>query len=511
MNKNISKGDTEENDLIKSDQSQTAICRINQCDYAPNRLDQRFNCTYSDLVWLSDFTELTQVKIKYSNRKASILTIFDLASGKIIDMKVFTKIKSRGSIDPKKVVEFFELAINSTARKYPLLIHTDRASEFASVEFRKMIEKYTDIYQSMSRSHIPQDNGPMERFNRTYKSQMKEAEPFPLEFENLSALIEFVEKRKNYYNFTFKPKRSLGFTPAILHAKLKNSNTVDPMLILAKTNKKVYDSTADQIIYMKKEITKLHSDEFYQLEKQIKNSMEFTANELKNSREMQVQLINESRKKEQSDKLSISGDQTEKKQKSVKRPLRPPLSKHFFDLILNLEKKEHFRSINFIRFKLLSIVLYTSGSRLGEAGSLSLKDFHGILENLECRVYLSKTDRYRNILFAPQVKEYLEPLKMDINTYFEKHKLLRGTLKPPHLIKWFNEYLYSIPENQDKEIKSHSFRINYITKLIKAKGLIYAQHIIGHTSAATTTKYFRWNPNKIQDLKTLETIFDENQ
>jgi len=58
-------------------------------------------------------------------------------------------------------------------------------------------------------------------------------------------------------------------------------------------------------------------------------------------------------------------------------------------------------------------------------------------------------------------------------------------------IRWMNKCKKELTKGDDINIKSHSFRINYVTSILKKHPVNIAQSIIGHRSIDTTMRYDR--------------------
>lgn len=54
-----------------------------------------------------------------------------------------------------------------------------------------------------------------------------------------------------------------------------------------------------------------------------------------------------------------------------------------------------------------------------------------------------------------------------------------------------NKCLKELTKNEDVKIRSHSFRINYVTSILRKYPVNIAQSIIGHKCIDTTMRYDR--------------------
>lgn len=94
------------------------------------------------------------------------------------------------------------------------LIHSDRGFQYTHYGYKRRIDK-AEITQSMSRVGRGIDNGPMESFWGTLKSEKYYLEKYST-FEELSAAIdEYI----HFYNYDRYQKRLNGLSPMEYRAK----------------------------------------------------------------------------------------------------------------------------------------------------------------------------------------------------------------------------------------------------------------------------------------------------
>lgn len=126
---------------------------------APNRLGQLFVAQKPNLVWLTDFTFIhTKEGFTY------LCMIQDLFCRKIIGWAT-----SR-SIDTQLALAAFNQAFTFRRPDPGVVLHSDRGSQFASLEYRNRLLRCKCL-KSMSRKGNCYDNAPMESFFKCYKSE----------------------------------------------------------------------------------------------------------------------------------------------------------------------------------------------------------------------------------------------------------------------------------------------------------------------------------------------------
>ena len=128
-----------------------------------------------------------------------------------------------------------------------------------------------------------------------------------------------------------------------------------------------------------------------------------------------------------------------------------------------------------------------------------------------------KTKQAHIHVLSKKATEDLQDLKLEFYIVFEKHqyKYLYGKQKPmtdKNLIKMVNKDLkstcqkFKIPFN----IKSHSFRVNMITNLLKVTSVQKAASIIGHADIRSTMTYNRYALTKNEIQKLLDNMDSMN-
>ena len=122
----------------------------------------------------------------------------------------------------------------------------------------------------------------------------------------------------------------------------------------------------------------------------------------------------------------------------------------------------------------------------------------------------SKTNKYKKVFFAEECSYYLEVLKNDIDFIFEKDSTLSGNCLRYSWIRFFNTRLVKFSKSRSYYknmcVRSHSFRINFVTALLKKAPLQVVSEIIGHSSVNTTNRYNRNRISKEEHLELLKGL-----
>lgn len=192
-----------------------SVCRRKRKNYikptpeitAENILNRDFNASNIHQKWLTDVTEF-----KYGDgKKAYLSAILDLGDKSIVSYVIG---KSNNNI---LVFETFNRAIENYPNAKPIF-HSDRGFQYTSKVFKKKLDQ-AGMFQSMSRVGRCIDNGPMEGFWGTLKSEMYHLKKFA-DYESIKCAIE---EYIDYYNKSRYQKRLDCMTPLEYRTYLSRS------------------------------------------------------------------------------------------------------------------------------------------------------------------------------------------------------------------------------------------------------------------------------------------------
>lgn len=164
---------------------------------AENILNREFTSNKPNEKWLTDVTEF---KLTNGN-KAYLSAILDLGDNSIIS---YVLGKSNNN---KLVFDTLDKAIISNPNATPLF-HSDRGFQYTSKIFKNKLNAINAI-QSMSRVGRCIDNGPMESFWGTLKSEMY----YLRKFNTYEELNQAIDKYMEFYNTKRLQKKLKGMAP----------------------------------------------------------------------------------------------------------------------------------------------------------------------------------------------------------------------------------------------------------------------------------------------------------
>jgi transposase InsO family protein len=150
---------------------------------APNRLERRFVAAKADRIWVGDITYLwTREGWLY------LAIVLDTCSRRIVGWSVSE------SLERELAVSALEKALASRRPAPGLVHHTDRGSQYASGDYRDLVEQ-TGLVFSMSRKGDCWDNAMAESFFKTLKVEL--GSRFPSRQQARRELFEYIE---GFYN-----------------------------------------------------------------------------------------------------------------------------------------------------------------------------------------------------------------------------------------------------------------------------------------------------------------------
>lgn len=152
---------------------------------AENVLKQDFSQKEPGKVHISDITY-----IRLNNTFVYLCVVLDLASRKVIGWSL------KDNMETEILMEAYNRAYKMNNPKDDCLFHSDRGSQYASIEFRNNLLN-RNIKQSMSRKGNCYDNACMESFFNTLKKELINKNTYSNINELKNDLFEYIEV---YYN-----------------------------------------------------------------------------------------------------------------------------------------------------------------------------------------------------------------------------------------------------------------------------------------------------------------------
>lgn len=162
---------------------------------SPNLLAREFTVDRPNAVWVSDITYIWT-----SEGWVYLAGVVDLYSRMVVGWSMSNRITGDLTLDA------LNQAFGRRRPKAGLLHHSDRGSQYASGDYRKLL-KVQQVTCSMSRKADPWDNAPMESFFATLKTELIYDERFATREDAKAKIFEYIEV---FYNRE-RRHSSLGF------------------------------------------------------------------------------------------------------------------------------------------------------------------------------------------------------------------------------------------------------------------------------------------------------------
>ena len=176
---------------------------------AENILNRQFSVAAPNQVWVTDITYL---KV---GRKWHYLTVFiDLFSRMVVGWDL------SDSLERHSAMKAFQKALGRRRPKTGLLVHSDRGIQYASKDFRLLLEQNGSI-QSMSRKGNCWDNAVAESFFHTLKTQYIRHHTLATREAAELALFQYIEI---YYNRRRRHSSNSWKSPAEYEQQTKYQN-----------------------------------------------------------------------------------------------------------------------------------------------------------------------------------------------------------------------------------------------------------------------------------------------
>jgi integrase len=188
------------------------------------------------------------------------------------------------------------------------------------------------------------------------------------------------------------------------------------------------------------------------------------------------------------------------KSKHTPKLLRDPINEETFQLILyNAGSATSYRKrTRQAQLRIAYTLLYNLGLRLNEIRDLKVEELQEGIQRSQLRIMLFKTNRSHNVILSVSAVDSLKSLKQEFKFLeVQNFTYLFGKTNPPHsksLIRIVNADLKSTCQlcKIGDNLKSHSFRVSVISKLLRVTNVQNVADIIGHQDVRSTMKYNRY-------------------
>jgi integrase/transposase InsO family protein len=525
--------------------------------YYSNLVANQNETAKANIVWAADITEIEL----NTNKKVYIFICLDIHTNKII-----AQTTSQKTMTTRAIVKCVKKAIDKRFIIIPktrVILHTDRGTQFSSKTYNNFLNKFKEFVEpSMSRENTPTDNPVAERFMRTLKEHKidnKTLEQVSQEallsggrsYGNIVKLfIKSLNQKPNKKSFLKEPDRhdkdvrssSMLMTEPyypkafserygdgdhkrrldISKYKSENFKVTSILKELAAKKSEIVDKTPfdsfDDNLALK-----LIDQRLMELYDLLQNNPLVVRNYVEEA----IQPVNENIDEfheEFTEEMEVLNQKLDlllpkiKKERQV-QPLRDPVDRNLFPIFVtnagnSAQRKKDLRRA---QLRITYTILYHCGLRINEIRHLTQQDLIKATDAAQFNLIHHKTKQAHIHILSKKAVQDFKDLKVEFSIVFEKYKYqhLYGNKQPmtdKNLIKMVNRDLEEtcqklrIPFN----IKSHSFRVNMITNLLRVTSVQNTAHIMGHADIRSTMTYNRYALSKTEIQNLLDDINQNN-
>ena len=178
---------------------------------AANVLMREFEVPASNMVWATDITY-----VETAEGWLYLAAILDLFSRRVVGFAM------SDTMTRELALEALRQALANRPERQDLIHHSDRGSQYASHDYRRVLEK-AGITCSMSRRGNCWDNAVAESFFGTLKAELMQDRDFATRDEAIAAITEYIEE---FYNPRCRHS-SLGYVSPLMfelqHAQTRHA------------------------------------------------------------------------------------------------------------------------------------------------------------------------------------------------------------------------------------------------------------------------------------------------
>ena len=523
--------------------------------YYSNELANQNTTAKTNVAWVSDITEVELNQ----NKKLYIFLAIDIHTNTVVAFTI-----SQKTIKSEAIVKCLKKAIKQRFIVIPkeiVILHNDRGTQFSSQNYNNFINEFRDfVIPSMSRENTPTDNSVAERFMRTFKEHKINGKIIEQAIQEVAHLklkatpasyrsivnnyVKSLNQKPNRKSILKEPQRhdrdvsvasilmpqpeySKAFSERfgtdirrddITEYKYKNLEVINLLQGIAArkaelVNETPFDKFDDNLAL---ELIDKHMNELYVL-------IQTNQLDIRKSLDEAIQPVNDNVEDfheqflEEMEGLNRKVDMllpTPKKERHI-QPLRDPIDTDLFPLfLLNAGNSvQRRRDLKRAQLRITYTILYHCGLRINEIRHLNQKDLETAIAASQFNLVHHKTKQAHIHVLSKKAVQDLQSLNLEFLVVFEQNKFqyLFGKERPitgKNLIRMVNKDLkvtcdkFKIPFN----IKSHSFRINMITNLLKVTSVHNTASIMGHSDIRSTMSYNRYSLPKSEIQNILEKI-----
>lgn len=193
------------------------------------------------------------------------------------------------------------------------------------------------------------------------------------------------------------------------------------------------------------------------------------------------------------------------------QPLRDPASNTIYTFLMSQPKEKGMRIVEWSAFRIAITLLGFTGLRVNEIRNLTLSQLLQFRDKRELQFFQAKQNKHRTVYLSQQGERVLSQLIDEFLIVFSRRNTLSGGIDHNNWITFINSRLKKAANKFCLNLKSHSFRINFITSLLKIAPVQNVSQIIGHQDIRSTMIYNRYIIDKEKTIQLLNRgIYKDN-
>jgi hypothetical protein len=533
--------------------------------FFPDLVNQQFVVPQPGIHWYVDFTEIkiSQINGKLHLLLVIDSCFNEIIKHSISHNKPLSSTNTvrrlESALNERRIPEEPE-----ESNEPQLIIHTDRGTQFSSDVYFQFTNRFKNRFRpSMSPMASPTHNGVAERFVRTFKNFKISDPELGIQEQNIQQVLQekfinipinmilvrqILQKYVDVYNQEIKTKKAKK--GAKQNNRIFNEGKEflkEPMFKQSYSSHAMKEDTRrDDIQQYKLQLVDVWTEinqalpgnisfdqakpillaKLKTIEQKIHEQFQLSlttdrkADELIDGQKLtmnavgQVAVAIETLKEEVRSLQNRS--KSNKTETSLKIQLRDPIYGNHYDLFMigagqSIQKK--LKVVRTAQLRIIYTVLYFSGLRINEVKNLTKEDFILATQNAEFNIIHTKTNTCQKHVLPIVGKDAIQKLLPEIKLLFDQYgfqflgnsKVFSDeTFNTDNFIRFVNNDMsftcrkFGVLEN----FKSHSFRVGYITKLLRTLPVQKVAAIIGHKDTESTMAYQRYiiNKEEIQNL-----------
>ena len=139
-----------------------------------------------------------------------------------------------------------------------------------------------------------------------------------------------------------------------------------------------------------------------------------------------------------------------------------------------------------------------------EVAEVTQPQIHTAIQEGHLDLKLAATRQQHRYVFTQAARDALSRLQFERTQVFALHKRLAGVLRGDIWVRFLNRRLKPAVAHFGLNLKSHSFRVGYITPLLKYAPVQQVAAIVGHSNINCTLNYNRYATEKKDIIELLE-------